>query len=94
MEKTEPVTALADSREQLSRMLIRKTRRPRVIDHEDPFPRSKLMRFLLDPRKRGLWVAGAASMAVLFPSLSRAGKLGTLATLVARVTRTISQRRH
>jgi hypothetical protein len=93
METTEPVTGLADTREQLSRMLIRKSREPVGTDHDDSFPRSTLMRFLLDPRKRVYWIAGAATAAVLLPTLSRAGKLGAMATLATRLTRLISQGR-
>jgi hypothetical protein len=94
MEETEPVGGLSDTREQLSRMLLRRPRRDVITGQTDTaFPRSNLMRFLLDPGKRGLWVAGATTVALLFPSLTRVGRLGTLATLVGRVTKTISQRR-
>jgi hypothetical protein len=51
---------------------------------DDTFPRSGLMRSLLNPRNRAMLVTAASLTAVLFPRIRRLGMIGQLARRLAK----------
>jgi hypothetical protein len=71
------LVSLLRSRSTLKRVAGRRD----VAGDKDVFPRSNLMRAIVNPDNRGLWIAGAATLAILFPRLVR---LEAAAALVAK----------
>jgi hypothetical protein len=63
MEEHDLVTRLEQSRAQLRGLLIPDPVTGRI--EADVFPRSAVMRFLLDPRRRGMATAGLAALGAL-----------------------------
>lgn len=63
MEEHAVTARLAQSRAQLRAMLVPDPATGRI--EADVFPRSAVMRFLFDPRRRGLATAGIAALSML-----------------------------
>jgi hypothetical protein len=63
-------------------------------EDRDVFPRSKLMRAIVNPDNRPLWIAGAAALAVLFPKLVRLEAAAALLSKYRQISRHMTQLRH
>jgi len=75
-------------------LLRSRTPSRRYTEDRDVFPRSKLMRAIVDPDNRPLWIAGAAALAVLFPRLIRLEAAAALFAKYRQISRHVAQLRH
>jgi len=66
----------------------------RWVEESDVFPRSNLMRAIVNPDNRPLWIAGAAALAVLFPRLMRLEAAAALLSKYQQISRHLTQSRH
>jgi hypothetical protein len=81
--------SLSESRAQLRRILVGKSG-PTSAGNPGFFPRSKVMRAIVDPDRRGLWIAAATITATLFPPVFRLGSIGSLVSKYRQVSRHLS----
>jgi hypothetical protein len=65
-----------------------------LVEERDVFPRSNLMRAIVNPDNRPLWIAGAAALAVIFPRLIRLEAAAALFSKYRQISRHMTQSRH
>jgi len=65
-----------------------------VASDRDVFPRSHLMRAIVNPDNRGLWIAGAAVLTVLFPRLIRLEAAAAMLAKYQQLSRHLTSSRH
>jgi hypothetical protein len=83
------LVSLLRSRSPVKRVASRRD----VAGDRDAFPRSNLMRAIVNPDNRGLWIAGAATLAILFPTLIRLEAAAALMSKYRQISRQVAQMR-